>query len=156
MAILTFVPLSEVANFNRRPTDNHGKIRELYWKIVVGATLGDDGSMFELGTLPPGAVRLLPRLAALRVTAFGAARVLKIGTRAYKSVDGATLDQAEANAAFSTGLDVSAAAFVANPFGTPIKFDIYSKTGVRIFGTVTGGTSPVAAEMEGYIPYVYE
>jgi hypothetical protein len=157
MAILTLVPLSEATNFNRRPTDAHGKFRAIYWKIVNGAAIGDINTMFEFGTLPPGAVRILPRLATMRCTAFGAARVMKIGTRAYRSVDGPTADQAEDDDAFSTGLDLSAAlAVVPNPFGTVVKFDLFSKTGVRVYGTVTGGTVPAAAELEGYLPYLYE
>lgn len=158
MAIKTLVPLSEASGFRRRPTDNHAKLRYLYWKIVNDAVAGDDGSFVELGTLPPGAVRLLPRMAQLRSSAFGAARVLKIGHRAYFSADGQTSanDIDEDDDAFSVGLDISAAAFQASPFGTAIKYDIYSKSGVRLFGTVTGGTIPAAAELEGYIPYAYE
>lgn len=155
MALLTLVPLSEAANFNRRPTDNHGKLRYIYWKIVNGASAGDDGSVMELGWLPPGAVRLLPRLASLRCSAFGASRVVKIGHRAYANAEGVA-NTVEDDDAFSSGLDVSAAAFVANSFGTPIKYDIFSKKGVRLFATCTGGTIPAAAEFEGYIPYAYE
>lgn len=156
MSVLTLTPLSEAESFRRRPTDNHGKIRELYFKIVNGAVAGDDGSFVELGDLPPGAVRIFPRLGSLRCSAFGASRVLKIGHRAYRSADGTIGEIAEDDDALSTGLDLSSAAYVTSPYGVSIKFDLYSKGGIRLFGTVTGGTIPAAAELEGMIPYAYE
>lgn len=156
MATGTLVPLSEADGAIRRPTDSHGKLRYLYWKIVNGALALDDGSTIELGYLPPGQVRLLPRLASLRCSAFGASRVAKIGHKSYYSNDESGGVIADDNDAFSTGLDLSAAAFVANPFGTTIKYDIYGKVGVRLYATITGGTIPAAAEFEGYVPYTYE
>lgn len=157
MATGTLLPLSEATGYRRRPIDAHGKLRELYFKIVNGAVALDATSVVELGALPPGAVRLFTRDAQLRCSAFGASRVLKIGHRAYVSADGGGAGTiAEDDDAFSSALDISAAAFVASSFGTAIKYDLYSKAGVRLFGTVTGGTIPAAAELEGYIPYAYE
>lgn len=157
MAKALLTPLSEVDGYRRRPTDSFGKLRELYFKIVNGAVAGDDGSVAELGWLPPGAVRLLPKLTHLRCTAFGASRVLKIGHRKYFFGDGASDFVAEDDDAFSSAIDISGAtADVTNPFGATVKYDIYSKTGVRLFGTVTDGTFPANAELEGYIAYAYE
>lgn len=157
MAKIILKPLSEAENYRRRPTDNHGKLREIYFKVVnnTGAA-GDDGSEIELGTLPPGAVRLLPRLATLRSSAFGAARVLAVGHRAYASQDGG-VNVPEDPDAFSSGLDISAATpSITSPFGSNVKYDLYSKAGIRLFATVTGGTIPTNAELEGYLIYAYE
>lgn len=157
MAKALLTPLSEADGYRRRPTDSFGKLRELYFKIVNGAVAGDDGSVAELGNLPPGAVRLFPKLSQLRCTAFGSSRVLKIGHRKYFFGDGASDYVAEDDDALSSAIDISGAlANITSPFGTTVKYDIYSKMGVRLFATVTGGTFPAAAELEGYIAYAYE
>lgn len=156
MATVLVKPLSEADGFNRRPTDSFGKLRFLYFKCVNTLGDGDAGSIVEFGWLPPGAVRILPAFARLRCTAFGASRVLKIGHRKYMTAD-ESADVAEDDDAFSSGLDISAAlASVASPMGATIKYDVYSKQAIRLFGTVTGGTYPNNAELEGYVGYLYE
>jgi len=58
--------------------------------------------------------------------------------------------------AFVANKDV--AAIVSDvPFDvTNMKYDFYSKAGVRIYATIDGGTIPIDAIIEGYIFYVYE
>lgn len=138
------------------PIEDHGKLRfqYAYFKNLSGAA-GDATSTVELVKLPPGRVRLVPHLARLRSSAFGASRVLKIGHRAYSKGSMSDLI-AEDDDAFSSALDISAAAAVANSLGTQLKYDLYSVAGITVFATVTGGTIPTDAELEMWFPYVYE
>lgn len=156
MAILSLTPLSEVAGYRRRPTDDHAKLRELYYKIVNDAVAGDDGTYVKIGTLPPGHVRIFPNLCKMRFSAFGASRVLKTGYRAFQATPGT--DTAEDDDAFSSGIDISSAGTSVLFMGaaTVMKYDLYSLGGIELFQTVTGGTFPAAAELEGYIVYGYE
>lgn len=141
------------------PIDDHGKTRWQYGKVTQGAALGDDGSFVEFFDLPAGRIRILPQLMLLKSSALGAARVLKIGHRAYydRSTPPNATIVAEDDDAFMLALDVSAAT-VKQGDGTleNLKFDIYSRAGVRVFGTVTGGTIPIAATLEFMMPYIMD
>lgn len=139
-----------------KTVEEHGKFRVqyFYYKNTTGAAL-DDGSTIDLVVLPFGTVRILPGLCRLRTTAFGAARVLKIGHKAYQSTGNAGNNVADDDDAFVSGVDISAA--IANTaLATTIKFDIYSRAEVTLYATVTGGTIPINAEIEGYFTYIYE
>jgi hypothetical protein len=57
--------------------------------------------------------------------------------------------------AFADGLDVATAAD-GTPFGTALKFDMYSLDEPLVYATVLGGTMPIGATIEGYIAYLYE
>lgn len=137
------------------PTEDHGKFRQQYANFVNDSgAAGDAGSTVDLFVLPPGKLSLRPLMAALRCSAFGASRVVKIGHRKYYK--SSTEEIAEDDDAFSTGLDISAAALVTNPYGTQLKYDLYSMRGITVYATVTGGTIPTNATLETYLPYIYE
>jgi len=137
------------------PVSDHGKMRSLYCKVVQGAAAGDATSTLELFDLPPGRVRIWPQEIRVKCTALGAARTLVIGHKAYSSTGKMTGDTAADDDAFSTAIDVAAAG-IKSGVSTALKFDIYSADGVRVFGTIGGGTIPAAAEIEVFLPYTYE
>lgn len=142
-----------------RPIDTHGKLRidYFYYKNNTGGTLAD-GTEIDLLDLPPGAVRLLLPLCMIKTTAMGASRVLDLGTRAYSQNPAADMI-VEDDDQFIANLDVSGAVARAawqSPSNTLLKFDLYSKAGVRLYATIDGGTIPSLAEIEGYVVYVYE
>jgi hypothetical protein len=138
------------------PIDDHGKTRIQYFffQNKTGAALAD-GTEVELCDLPPGRVRVLPNLSRYRGTAMGASRLLDIGHRPYYK-DNTVTPVVDDDDAFVANKDV--AAIVSDvPFDvTNMKYDFYSKAGVRIYATIDGGTIPIDAIIEGYIFYVYE
>jgi hypothetical protein len=142
----------------KTPIDDHGKLRVAYGKVTQGAAAGDDGSTVQFLNLPPGRIRILPQLSRVVCSALGAARVLKVGHALYydKGIPQDDAGEAADDDALAAGIDVSAAAektLAAAPKG---KFDIFSRAGVRITGTVTGGTIPAAATLELILVYVAE
>lgn len=137
------------------PIEDHGKFRQQYANFLNSSGVaGDAGTTIDLFMLPPGRLSLRPLLSALKSSAFGASRVVKIGHRKYARTS--TEDVVEDDDAFSTGLDISAAALIASPYGTNLKYDLYSLSGIMVFATVTGGTVPTNATLETYLTYVYE
>lgn len=142
--------------FRSYPTDDHGKLRFLYGKATndTGAAL-DAGSTVVIGELPSGRVRVLPYLSRYRVSALGASRVMAIGHKAYfdRGVpETAPAEPLDADA-FAGAIDVSSAT---NASLTDVKFDLYSRRGVELIATVTGGTIPTGATFEFAIAYLYE
>lgn len=142
-----------------RPLDTHGKLRIDYFSYTnnTGGTLAD-GTEIDLVDLPPGAVRLLLPLCMIKVSAMGAARVLDLGNRAY-SQNPAADNVVEDDDQFIANLDVSGAVARAawqTPSSALLKFDLYSKAGIRLYATIDGGTIPAGATIEGYAVYVYE
>lgn len=140
-------------DYRARPTEDHGKLRLAYFKFTA-TEAGADGSTVDLCKLPAGAVRILPNLSRYNVSALGASRVMDIGHRAYYK-DWTDTEVAEDGDAFVADDDVSAAVEAA-ALGTGVKFDVYSTGGVTIFATVTGGTIPIGAVIEGFVAYAYE
>ena len=134
-------------------SDEGGKVRIEYIDLTQGAAAGDATSTVELCTLPRGRIRILGKLSNLYCSAFGAARVLNIGTRAYKTIDG--MDVAEAANALANNLDVSAAANVNLAAALTLAQSIVwtSQGGITIFGTVAGGTIPAGATLTGWLAY---
>lgn len=157
MAVETYLSRQLIGEMRKRPIDDHGKIRVQYFQVGPLTVAGDANSVFELCDLPPGAVRVLPALSQVQSSAFGAARVLDFGHRAYaKRGTGLAADaEPEDLDAFGVGLDVAAAG-VDTFNASDLKFDVYSLAGVRVVAQVRGGTAPVGATIEGYITYVYE
>jgi len=141
------------------PIDDHGKLRIAYGKYVnnTGGTLAD-GTEIEFFDLPPGRVRILPQLSRYRVTAQGAARVFDLGLRGYYPSNNPGTIEADDDDALVANKDVSAAVndVALDGGATKMKWDIFSRNGVRVYGTVDGGTIPAAAEFEVYLVYVYE
>lgn len=144
------------------PVDDHGKTRHQYAKVTQGAAIGDIASQFELFDLPAGRVRCLVNSLSWRFSgvAMGAGRVVSLGHRAYYStLNGVPTLIAEDLSAFAVGIDGSAAAptiRTGQGTNTNLKFDIYSRAGVRVVATVLIGTIPVGSIMETLFPYVYD
>jgi hypothetical protein len=148
--------MTKIINNDRLyPIEEHGKLRQNYafFKNLSGA-VGDANSTVELFRLPPGRLSLRPLMSVLRSTAFGASRVVKIGHRKYART--ATEDVAEDDDAFSSAVDISAAGMATSPYGTQVKYDLYSLSGITVFATITGGNVPTNAELETYLSFIYE
>jgi hypothetical protein len=158
MAIQVYTPLSAASGYRKRPIDSHGKWRSIYTKHVA-AIIGDIGSTFRLGTLPPGAVRLIYPNCFTGSSAGGAGLLLNIGYEAYRyKQDAATLnDGIEAGSAngLAAGLSVVAAGRTVWS-ATLMKYDFYSLAGVEIVATSVGAVVPVNFTMETLITYLYE
>lgn len=128
-----------------------GKLRFVYFDVTQGAAIGDIGSTFDLCDVPYGRVRLLPQMSLVSWSALGAARVLDIGHLVYKDSSGA--DVPADYDAIATGIDVSAAGAGAK-IGTLLKWDMFSKGGVRLAAQVRVATIPVGANLKGYFVFV--
>jgi hypothetical protein len=134
-----------------------------YFRCGSLAVAGDIGSTVDLALLPAGDVRLYLTESRIFWSAFGAARILDIGHRAYKAIDfdGSLGVQPVAAAPnlFDDDVDVSAAgnAALGSDFvlaGTIAKTQRFlSADGVMIFATVAGGTIPAGAILEGFLTY---
>jgi len=142
--------LAEAAAAVRYWPAQGAKIRLAHFTFVNGATVGDDGSSVNLVKLPAGKVRVLPILSYIAVSALGASRVMDLGVRAYVASDGITAVAAILND-FVNDRDVSSA--TAANFGTSLKKDYFSATGITICALITGGTLDAAETMEGYVAY---
>lgn len=161
MAVLTLTSTEMDGTTRKRPFDEHGKLRFNRFALPAVAVAGDALTTIDLCKLPPGAVRILPWLSRIEVSAFGSSRVLDVGHRAYSKrpagTDTAANEiEAEDDDAFIADLDVSSAVALSAWSATVEKFDIYSRDGVTIFAKVAGGTIPVGATILGYVAYLYE
>lgn len=131
--------------------DRMSKLRFIHFNIAAPAVAGDDGSSAILVKLPQGRVRVFPHLSKIWSGAFGAARVLATGHDAYAKSDGTT--EAANLSAFGSAVSL-ATAVTEGKVGTARKYDVFSRDGVNVRGTVTGGTWPVTTgTLEGYIAY---
>lgn len=127
-----------------------GKLRIAHFSWTNGATVGDDGSSVNLCKLPMGKLRVLPGLSRIAVSALGSSRVMDLGFRAYVASDGKTAVAADLND-FVDDRDVSSA--TDSHFGTDLKKDFFSFSGITICATIAGGTLDAAETMEGYVVY---
>lgn len=127
-----------------------GKLRVAHFTLPATTVTGDDGSSVELVRIPQGKVRILPGLSRMVVSALGSSRVMDLGVRAYVASDGKTAVAAILND-FVNDRDVSGA--TDSTFGTTVKKDYFSATGLTICALVTGGTIPIGATMSGYVVY---
>lgn len=154
MAVLA-LKTTELDPTNQRvyPIADHGKFRIQFFSLPAVAVAGDIGTTIDLCDLPPGRVRVLPNASRITHSAWGASRTLALGHTAYYSAD-ATQEAADPDAFFAA-LDVSSAG-AALAWSTVLKYDIYSKSGVRIQAIVAGGTIPIGATLSGYVAYIYE
>jgi hypothetical protein len=139
---------------------NRSKSRKHFFRIPATAVLGDINSTIDLALLPQGDVRLFLTESKIWWTAFGAARLLDIGHRAYEAIDGSII--AAAANLFDDDVDVSAASNAAGVAlgsdfvlaGTLAKTQRFlSAKGVMVFATVTGGTIPAGTIIEGFLEY---
>jgi hypothetical protein len=142
----------------KRPIDEHGKERYIYSKTTV-AIIGDIGSTFLLGMLPPGAVRVLLNKSYIQSSAMGAGVTLSIGHGAYrfKQDQAAPNDgiQAAVANAFANALSVAAAGVTVFN-ASALKFDLFSQAGVQVIATSAGAVVPVNATLEMLLAYIYE
>jgi hypothetical protein len=161
MAVLAQNSDQMADGYRGRPVDDFGKIRIAFFSFTNGAVAGDANSTVELCKLPPGAKRILPGLSRVSTSAFGAARTLSIGHRAYTKQNteagGAVFstDEAASANALVNAMDISGAVNGA-AFGTSVKYDMFSHNEITLYATVAGGTTPAAATISGYVAYVYE
>lgn len=142
--------LAEAAAAVRYWPAEGGKIRFIHFTWVNGSTVGADGSSVNLVKLPAGRVRVLPGLSRIAVSALGASRLMDLGVRAYVASDGVTAVAAILND-FVNDRDVSSA--TDSTFGTAVKKDYFSFSGITICALITGGTLDAAETMEGYVAY---
>lgn len=155
MAVLALTSNQTTPETRGNVKENHSKVRFAHFNLDAVAVAGDANTTIELCKLPPGPVRVIPELSRVKNSAFGASRVLKIGHRAYQNRDNPSLAQiAEDDDAFGSALDMATA--TTQKVGSAVKFDVYSKEGITVFATVTGGTIPVGATLDGFIAYTYE
>lgn len=139
-----------------QPHDDHGRMRMKYFSFTQGAAAGDAASFQQLQKLPPGRVRVFPRMSYIAWSAFGAARTLNIGYQAHTDDNGDAV--AAAADTLDDGRDVSSAGGDYLGDGTngvdTILFN--SQDGVVIEATNIGGTIPAAATLEGWIAYMMD
>lgn len=154
MAVLALKTLEQADDYRGKSINDHSKLRVQYANLPAVVVAGDIGTTIELCQLPPGPVRIIPELSRLKVSAFGAARTLSIGHKAYIKGDSGTTEEAESANALANALDVSAAVTV--KLGASLHYDMYSKDGIVVFATVAGGTIPVGATVELMLAYSYE
>jgi hypothetical protein len=153
MAIVTSDQL--VDGYRKYPIDDHGKLRYQYFSVAaltVALAANDEINLFRL---PPGRKRVLPNLSRFTCSAFGAARVLDIGYRAFQARPVPNAAEVEDDDAFVANLDVSAA-LASVVWSTVMKYDMYSVDEITIFATVEGGTMPIGASLSGLCAYLYE
>jgi hypothetical protein len=158
MAVLALKTTELGDDYRGKPVNDSGKMRFQFFTLPAVAVDGDATTTIDLCDLPPGEIRILPSMSRIATSAFGASRVLDVGHRAYVKFDQTyqtTITEAESANAFINDLDVSGAV-ADTKWSTTLKYDLYSKQGVRIFATVAGGTIPVAATINGYVAYIAE
>lgn len=157
MAVQAFQANEAVDGYRGSYNDGHSKMRLMPFSFTAGVA-GDAGTTIDLGTLPPGRVRVLPAKSRIKADAFGAARTLKIGHTAYQKRDSASeaFEGADDDAFTSVALDVSGATNNLAFDNTQLMFDLYSKSGVLVQALVGGGTIPQGTKIEGYVAYLYE
>jgi len=151
----TFLSAQLVEGYRKYPIDDHGKVRFQYGNVAALAVAQAQNDQVELFKLPPGRIRVLPWLSRISTSAWGASRTFSLGHRTYPTRPPGETMEAEAATAFLNALDVSAAVNAA-AFGTTMKYDIYSRTEVTIFGTIGGGTMPIGATLAVMMAYLYE
>lgn len=164
MAVLTLRSAQEPVSgavYNPRlyAFDQIGKVRYAYGSIAALAAAGDIGTTLDVVRIPQGRVRVLPFLSYIWTSAYGAARTLDLGFRAYIGSDGKTA-VAEAGTQLVAAKDVSAA-LAASQISTVSHIDFFSQRssdeaskGPIVFGTMAGGTIPIAATFEIMLAYI--
>ncbi|WP_414464361.1 hypothetical protein [Hyphomicrobium sp. DY-1] len=133
--------------------DEGGKLRIARFNFVQ-AGAGDATSTVDLVDLPRGRVNIVTALSKVAWSAFGSARTLDIGLRAYTKIDNSV--NAEAPAELDDDIDVSSAGTAAPGSDLSSKDKIRTVTsqqGVTVFASVAGGTIPDGATLDGYIVY---
>lgn len=139
--------------------DQIAKERIVYANLTAVAVAGDILTTIDLLRIPQGRIRILPYKSHVWCSAWGAARTLDLGFRAYYGSDGKTL-VAEAGTQLVNAKDVSGA-LAASQISTVSHIDFYSQAsqderskGPILFGTVRGDTIPIGATLEVVLTYL--
>lgn len=162
MSIATAFADQLADTYRKRPIDNYGRKRILCAFNYVNRTGGTlpDGTIIDLGYLPPGQMRMLTRESWFRCpVAAGAARVLDIGFQPYQSKYNPNPQALEAEnlAALVAAKDVSAIVAAFNPdVANDLFVDEFSMGSIRVSAQITGGTVPSLWQLEGYISGVVD
>lgn len=158
---------TQYANQIARLSDNRmywpaegGKVRTFHFTLPALVAAADITSVFTLGKLSSGKLRILPFSSYIKCTAGGAGMTLDFGVAAYTASDGKTAVVAGgtdivATKDVSAALPSAAAAAGSILAGTasPIKLDYFSATGVIFNATVRGAQAPIAFALEGILAY---
>lgn len=155
MAVEKVISTQLAVGFRGRPLDDHGKLRFQRFDVEATLAVGDATSTFDLCTLPPGAVRLIPSLSRFSISAQGAARTLDFGHRAYMARPSPNDLQVEDLDAIVANIDV-ALVLAGAVMDTATKFDFYSLDGVIITAQINDGTTPIGTTLSGFLAFVYE
>lgn len=156
MAITVTAAAELVAGARVYPIDKSGKLRFYHGKITQGAAAGDDGSSGTICVIPHGRARFIPYLSRYKVSALGAARVMKVGHELYYPLTSAETTEAQNLTLFMSAIDVSGATDALWPTTAGIKYDVYSRSGITLTATITGGTIPAAATLEFLVAVIFE
>ena len=124
--------------------DEHGRVRVRAFDFTqVGA--GADGDTVTLCQLPGGTARVLG--VKIVNSALGASRVIKVGHTGYTNLSNVAV--AADDDAFLASTSVAAAGSINGVAASKIS----SKTGLTVQATITGGTIPDGATLNGHILY---
>ncbi len=139
--------------------DQIAKVRYAYGSVAALAAAADIDSTMDLVRIPQGRVRVLPFLSRIWTSAYGAARTLDIGVRAYIGSDGKTAVAEDADQ-FANDTDV-ATALTNAVMGTVSHIDFFSQCSVDdrtkgplVFATIAGGTIPIGGTFEIMLAYM--
>lgn len=127
--------------------DEHGRARVRAFDFTQSGA-GADGDTVTWCTLPGGTTRILG--VVVTTSAFGASRVIKVGHTGYTNLSNAAV--AADDDAFMANTSVASAGTISS-FATS---KISSKTGLTVRATITGGTIPDAATLNGYVLYAID
>jgi len=141
--------INQIANpvVHAPTTELTGRQRVATFSFTQGGSAGDANSTIELLKLLNGKFRITE--VDIKVSAFGASRLLSLGHRAAVAVDGFTAI-AEDLAFFASAIDVAAAGHTK----TYCNKKLLSQAGTTLVLQCTGGTIPSGATVEGFITYV--
>jgi len=127
--------------------DEHGRVRVRAFSFTQSGA-GADGDTVTLCSLPGGTLRVLG--VAVTSSAFGASRVIKVGHTGYTNLSNTAVSADDD--AFMANTSVATAGTIST-FATS---KLSSKTGLVVQATVTGGTIPDAATLNGYVLYAID
>lgn len=127
--------------------DEHGRVRVRAFDFTqVGA--GADGDTVTLCQLPGGTARIIG--VQIINSALGTSRVVKIGHTGYTNLSNVAV--AADDDAFLANTSVATAGSI----NSVVSSKIASKTGLTVRATVTGGTIPDGATLNGQILYTID
>lgn len=127
--------------------DEHGRVRVRAFDFAQSGA-GADGDTVTLCKLPGGTLRVIG--VQFTNSALGASRVVKIGHTGYTNLSNAAV--AADDDAFLANTSVAAAGST----NAVVASKISSKTGLTVRATITGGTIPDAATLNGQILYTLD